>query len=133
MERIGMLKIENVLPNDIERRSMQIIDEELSVLGIALDPAQAPVIKRCIHTSADFDYARNLAFSPHALEAANEALKAGCTIVTDTKMAYSGRLRSSAAKQHASSPMRTLLCARRNRVAHVRRSAWTRPPKSMAM
>ena len=98
MERIGMLKIENVLPNDIERRSMQIIDEELSALGIALDPAQAPVIKRCIHTSADFDYARNLAFSPHALEAANEALKAGCTIVTDTKMAYSGISKPTLAK-----------------------------------
>lgn len=98
MERIGMLKIENVLPNDIERRSMQIIDEELAAMGIALDPAQAPVIKRCIHTSADFDYARNLAFSPHALETGLEALKAGCTIVTDTKMAYSGISKPTLAK-----------------------------------
>jgi Xaa-Pro aminopeptidase len=93
-----MQRIENVLPNDIERRSMQIIDEELAAMGIALDPALAPVIKRCIHTSADFDYARNLAFSPHALEAGLEALKAGCTIVTDTKMAYSGISKPTLAK-----------------------------------
>ena len=93
-----MQRIENVLPNDIERRSMEIIDEELSAMGITLDPALAPVIKRCIHTSADFDYARNLAFSPDAVEKGIEALKAGCTIVTDTKMAYSGISKPTLAK-----------------------------------
>ena len=44
-------------PADIERTSMAIITQELADLGIELPPDEAPVIKRVIHTSADFDYA----------------------------------------------------------------------------
>ena len=67
---------------------MEIIGQEL---GDRVFPAdQLPVIKRAIHTSADFDYADNLVFSDGAVEKGIAAIKGGCTIVTDTQMAYSG-------------------------------------------
>ncbi|EHM43693.1 hypothetical protein HMPREF0080_00130 [Anaeroglobus geminatus F0357] len=50
------MEIEHVLPADIEKRSMEIIDEELG--EIQLEPEKIDIIKRVIHTSADFDYAR---------------------------------------------------------------------------
>lgn len=90
--------IEQVLPNDIERRSMQIISGELAEMGIELDPRNEAVIKRVIHTSADFDYARNLAFSDGAVDAGIAALKRGATIVTDTQMARAGVSKPALAK-----------------------------------
>lgn len=83
-----MMKLEQVLPADIERRSFEIITEELG--GRILDPEQEPVIKRVIHTTADFDYADNLVFSPHAVRSALEALRQGAPIVTDTNMGKAG-------------------------------------------
>ena len=83
-------KWEYVLPGEIEKRSFAIIDEELALRGIQLDPVQAPVIKRCIHTSADFDYAENLCFSEQAVEKGLDALRCGARIVTDTQMARAG-------------------------------------------
>lgn len=68
-------KIEEVLPAQIEKRSFEIITQELEELGIALHGSQAPVIKRCIHTSADFDYAKNLVFSEGAVKKALRALR----------------------------------------------------------
>ena len=56
------------------------------------------MIKRAIHTTADFDYADNLVFSPHAVKRGIEALKAGCDIVTDTQMAKSGISKATLAK-----------------------------------
>lgn len=85
-----MMTMENVLPAEIEKRSFEIISEELEKRGICLDEEQAPIIKRCIHTSADFDYAENLVFSEKAVEKALAALKAGASIVTDTQMGRSG-------------------------------------------
>ena len=80
--------IENIKPMDIEKRSFEIITE---ILGDRkLDPENELVIKRAIHTSADFDYADNLVFSPHAVQKGIEALKNGCHIVTDTQMAKAG-------------------------------------------
>ncbi len=80
--------IENIKPMDIERRSFEIITE---ILGDRkLDPENELVIKRAIHTTADFDYADNLVFSEHAVQKGIEALKGGCDIVTDTQMARSG-------------------------------------------
>ena len=84
------IELENVLPSEIEKRSFEIITEELTQSGIVLDSEKAPVIKRCIHTSADFDYARNLCFSPDVIEKAMDAIKNGACIVTDTQMAKSG-------------------------------------------
>lgn len=84
------MKIENILPQEIETKSFEIITEELRQEGICLPEDQAPVIKRCIHTSADFDYARNLEFSDGAIEKALHAIKNGASIVTDTQMGRSG-------------------------------------------
>ena len=75
-------------PADIEKRSFAIITEELG--GRTFPDGVAEVVKRVIHTSADFDYADNLCFSPDAVEQAKAALEAGATIVTDTNMALAG-------------------------------------------
>lgn len=80
--------IEHVAPMDIEKRSFEIITQLLG--DRQLDPENEPVIKRAIHTTADFDYADNLVFSPHAVRKGMEALRGGCDIVTDTQMAKSG-------------------------------------------
>ena len=77
-----------VKPMEIEKRSFEIITELLG--DRKLDPENEPVIKRVIHTTADFEYADNLVFSPGAVTKGIEALKAGCHIVTDTSMAMSG-------------------------------------------
>lgn len=82
--------LENVTPYEIEKRSMEIISQELCALGITLDKEKEPVIKRAIHASADFDYAQNLYFSGNVIQKALELLKNGTSIVTDTKMALSG-------------------------------------------
>ena len=80
--------IENVKPMDIEKRSFAIITELLG--DTKLDPENELVIKRVIHTSADFDYVQNLVFSEHAVAKGIEALRGGCDIVTDTQMARAG-------------------------------------------
>ncbi len=82
------VKIENVLPKEIEKRSFEIITKELG--NRKLDERQAPVIKRVIHTTADFDYLENLCFSENAVELLQEAIRGGACIVTDTQMARSG-------------------------------------------
>ncbi|MDO4305660.1 MAG: precorrin-8X methylmutase [Eubacteriales bacterium] len=82
------VELENIKPMDIETRSFEIITEELG--DTPLIPGTELVVKRCIHTSADFDYAKNLCFSPGAVEKAIEAIKNGACIVTDTQMAKSG-------------------------------------------
>ena len=81
-------KIEIVKPMEIEKRSMEIITKELG--GRTWPEPEFSVIKRCIHTSADFDYADNLCFSEDAVQKGIDALNAGASIVTDTKMAASG-------------------------------------------
>ena len=78
------------LPAEIERGSMEIIRAELRERGVELPTEKAPVILRCIHASADFDYAENLRFTPQAVKRAVEALKRGAGIVTDTNMALAG-------------------------------------------
>ena len=80
--------IEHIRPMDIEKRSFEIITELLGERQPA--PENALVVKRVIHTTADFDYAENLLFSPGAVERGIEALRAGCSIVTDTQMAKAG-------------------------------------------
>lgn len=83
-----MTEIQTIAPMEIERESFRIITEELG--DRVLDPEQAPVIKRVIHTTADFDYADNLYFSPDAVRRALDALRGGVTVVTDTQMALAG-------------------------------------------
>ena len=74
------VELENVKPMDIEKRSFEIITEELG--DKKLVPGTELIVKRCIHTSADFDYAENLCFSENAVEKAIAAIKDGACIVT---------------------------------------------------
>ena len=87
---------EIIRPADIEKRSFEIITQELGgrtfPVGIDL------IVKRVIHTSADFDYADNLCFSEDVVARAKEALAAGATIVTDTNMALAGISKPTLAK-----------------------------------
>ena len=76
-------------PADIERTSMAIIAEELKARGIVLPRENEAVVKRVIHTTADFDYAENLRFTPGAVDRCAAAMQ-GAVIVTDTNMALAG-------------------------------------------
>ncbi len=92
-------------PEEIERRSFAIIGEELDRLGRAnpdavssLTPETEAIVKRVIHTTADFEYAKNLYFSPGAVEAGLAAFRTGTPVVTDTTMALSGINKAAAKK-----------------------------------
>ena len=82
------IELEQISPMEIEKRSFEIITEELQ--GRTFDPWQEPIIKRVIHTTADFDYADNLVFSEGVVQTAHNLFREGACIVTDTKMAMSG-------------------------------------------
>ncbi|NDL68345.1 precorrin-8X methylmutase [Anaerotalea alkaliphila] len=82
------LDFENILPDQIEKRSFEIITQELG--NIKLADENADVIKRVIHTTADFEYVSSLCFSENAVKHAREAILGGASIVTDTKMASVG-------------------------------------------
>ncbi len=84
------MNIEFVLPNEIEKRSFEIITKELEEKGIIIPEDQAPITKRVIHTSADFDYANTMRYSDGAIEKIRQLIRAGAHIVTDTNMALSG-------------------------------------------
>lgn len=84
------MSIQHTLPADIERTSMKIIEKELAEQGISLSDDQAPVIKRVIHTTADFEYARTLRFTQNAVAEGTAALRKASPIVTDTNMALAG-------------------------------------------
>lgn len=75
-------------PSDIEKRSFAIITEELG--DRAFPQEQELIIKRVIHTTADFAYADTLFFSDKVVAQAHAALLAGATVITDTQMAFSG-------------------------------------------
>lgn len=82
------MKIENIKPDQIEAKSFEIIGE---ILGDKeLDPRYEAVIKRCIHTSADFEYADSMYFTDGVIDKIQEAIKKGAYIVTDTTMARAG-------------------------------------------
>ena len=81
------IELERVAPMEIEQRSFEIITEELPH---PIDETLAPIIKRVIHTTADFDYADSLCFSEGVLDRALSAIRDGAAIVTDTTMAMSG-------------------------------------------
>ena len=82
-------QLEWVKPEEIEKRSMAIIESEMP--AGSWTPEERLVVKRCIHTAADFDYAENLYFSPGAVDEALRIMRSGgFTIVTDTNMAAAG-------------------------------------------
>lgn len=74
-------------PEDIEKRSMEIIADEMTTQP---PEERLPVIRRVIHTTADFEYEHSLRFSEHAIRSAQHALQNGATIVTDTNMVRAG-------------------------------------------
>lgn len=82
------LNLTHVKPEDIEATSFEIISRELGPLD--LDPQTELVVKRVIHTTADFDYAKTLTFTAHAVERGVEALRNGATVITDTSMVAAG-------------------------------------------
>ncbi|MCR5419622.1 MAG: precorrin-8X methylmutase [Lachnospiraceae bacterium] len=84
------MDIEYVKPSEIEKRSFEILTEELKEKGIKLSGDTASVIKRCIHTTADFDYADTLVFSENAIEDFKALIRNGACIITDTNMALAG-------------------------------------------
>ena len=83
-------KIEYLPPEEIEKRSFEIITEELLKRNINLSKEEELITKRVIHTSADFDYAETLCYSKGAVKILKELIKNGADIVTDTNMALAG-------------------------------------------
>lgn len=93
-----MQEITYVLPQEIEKRSFEIIGKELQERGIVIPKEEEPITKRVIHTSADFDYAQTMRYAPHAIEKAKELIMNGADIVTDTNMALAGINKKTLAK-----------------------------------
>jgi len=91
-----MENIMRILPGEIEKKSFEIITRELG--DRILDKDKEEIIKRVIHTTADFEYVDNLVFSENVVEIALQAIKSGTSIVTDTQMARSGINKRSLAK-----------------------------------
>lgn len=75
-------------PNEIEQLSFQMIDSEAGAHGFSAD--QWPVVRRVIHTSADFEWQQMIRFHPQAVAAGVAAIRSGCAIITDTNMARAG-------------------------------------------
>lgn len=82
------IQLEQVLPQEIEARSFALITEEIG--DLQMEEGYASIVKRVVHTTADFDFIENLVFSPGVLEQALDALRQGACIVTDTQMAMAG-------------------------------------------
>jgi len=79
-------------PRSIEEESFRIIRSHLS--GRHFGSGERAVVERVIHATADFSYAEILRFSPQAVDSGVSALQRGCTVVTDTRMAWAGINRS---------------------------------------
>ncbi|MBQ9866275.1 MAG: precorrin-8X methylmutase [Lachnospiraceae bacterium] len=84
------MQIYDLGPAEIEAKSFEILTEELAQKGVVLTGNTAPVIKRCIHTTADFEYAQSLVFSEDAVAKFKELIRRGADIITDTNMGLSG-------------------------------------------
>ncbi|MDR2198633.1 MAG: precorrin-8X methylmutase [Deltaproteobacteria bacterium] len=85
-------------PQEIERRSFAIIDSEAGPHD--WDPEAWTVVRRLVHTTADFDYVKDTVISPGAIESGVRALKNGALVLTDTKMALNGVNKSVLAPHH---------------------------------
>lgn len=75
-------------PIEIESLSFRIIDQEAPPHDF--DPAHWEIVRRMIHTSADFEYMETVRFHPFAVSRGIEAIRGGRTIITDTEMARAG-------------------------------------------
>jgi precorrin-8X/cobalt-precorrin-8 methylmutase len=83
-----MVEITKVEPAEIESLSFKIIEEEAGKHGLAAE--QWAIVRRLIHTTADFDYIKQTRFHGQAIEAGIAAISNGAAIVTDTRMAQAG-------------------------------------------
>lgn len=80
-----------IKPELIEQESLRIIESEMDKRRLDFySESELKIVKRCIHTSADFDYQYNLIFSKTAVQMAFKAIKDGALIVCDTTMAAAG-------------------------------------------
>jgi precorrin-8X/cobalt-precorrin-8 methylmutase len=79
---------EDLLPGEIEKKSFSYIEGFLESLALPGD--RRAVIRRVIHATADFDFARTLLFSENAVSRGREALKKGALIITDVQMVKAG-------------------------------------------
>ncbi|MFO0753966.1 MAG: precorrin-8X methylmutase [Thermodesulfovibrionales bacterium] len=77
-----------LLPEDIERKSFDILTGEADFAG--LPPEQLPIMQRVIHSTADFEFRKTLTFHPDAVAAGLAAIKAGKNILTDIEMVRTG-------------------------------------------
>ena len=75
-------------PSEIEERSFEIISEEADMSDVPDE--QQPIVKRVIHTTADFEFKSSLTFHPDAVKAGIAAIKAGKDILTDVEMVRTG-------------------------------------------
>ena len=75
-------------PDEIEKRSFEIISDEIDLGDVPEE--RHPVVKRVIHTTADFEFKSSLVFHPDALKAGIEAIKSGKDILTDVEMVKTG-------------------------------------------
>lgn len=117
------------MPQEIEKRSFSIIEEELRLRGITLPVEEAMVTKRVIHTSADFSYAQTMTYSTGAVETAKWLITEGADIVTDTNMALSGHQQS--ACSHATADRYTALWRTRMWQEEAKERGVTRATVSM--
>lgn len=86
------MNIEHISPQDIEKRSFEIITEiiEKEYSDKIMQKEQQAIIKRVIHTTADFEYLYTLCFCNNAIQKGKQAFQKGACIVTDTQMVKSG-------------------------------------------
>lgn len=77
-------------PEDIEKRSFEIITEELGEKIKKFTEEELPIVKRVIHTTADFEYADLIEFLEDPISSAKEVLSGGCKIYCDTNMIVNG-------------------------------------------
>ena len=106
------IKLEHIEPKDIERHSMALIQQELDRRHIRLDAVEAPIVKRCIHTSADFDYAENLVFSANAVDRMRTSLRAGIADSTSADASAEARSHDAGPSGNAHAEASTGACAR---------------------
>lgn len=77
-------------PGNIEKRSFEIISEELGDKINNFKEEELPVIKRVIHTTADFEYADLIEFINNPVDKAKKSIKSSCKIYCDTNMIVNG-------------------------------------------
>ncbi len=79
---------EYMAPEEIEKKSMEIIERELN--GLTYSFEQKQIIKRVIHTTCDVEFGKSIIFHPQAIAAGLEAIKSGKRIITDVHMVEAG-------------------------------------------